>query len=73
MRGVWLILIAGLVGAVGCTPTPKREMRQPTKEELVGPPEGAYVTPPAAAGDSVEPAGPTRAPRRPADRVEVVA
>jgi hypothetical protein len=46
MRGVWLILIAGLVGAVGCTPTPKREMRQPTKEELVGPPEGAYVTPP---------------------------
>ena len=46
MRGVWLILVAGLVGAVGCTSTPKREMRQPTKEELVAPPEGSYVNPP---------------------------
>jgi hypothetical protein len=43
MRGVWLIIAFGLFG---CTPTPKREMRQPVKEELMSPKEGTYTEPP---------------------------
>ena len=45
MRGVWLVIAGSLIGAVGCTPTPKREMRPPVKEELVSPTEG-YKDPP---------------------------
>ena len=51
MRGVWLIVAAGLIAAVGCTNTPKREMRQVTSEELVGPPPGTYMEPRAADRD----------------------
>ena len=51
MRGVWLILAAGVIGAAGCTNTPKREMRQVTSEELVGPPPGTYLEPRAADRD----------------------
>lgn len=46
MRGVWLVVALGILGTVGCTSTPKREMRQPTKEEFVGPNPGEYVNPP---------------------------
>lgn len=42
MRGVWLVIAVGLVG---CTNTPKREMRQPTQEELVSPAAGYDVPP----------------------------
>jgi len=48
MRGFWLVIALGLVG---CTPTPKREMRQPITEELRSPPEGTYLTPPDVAHD----------------------
>jgi hypothetical protein len=48
MRGVWLVIAIGLVG---CTPTPKREMRQPITEELRSPPEGTYLTPPDVTRD----------------------
>ena len=43
MRGVWLVLVAGLVG---CTPTPKREMRTVSPEEFTTPPPNMYLTPP---------------------------
>jgi hypothetical protein len=46
MRGVWLVVAVGLVASVGCTSTPKRELRQPIKEELVGPGPGEYTNPP---------------------------
>jgi hypothetical protein len=42
MKGVWLILV---VGAIGCTSTPKREMRQPTAEEFSTPPSNMYTQP----------------------------
>jgi hypothetical protein len=45
MRGVWLAIVIALIGSVGCTTTPKREMKQPHDEELVTPPEGTYGTP----------------------------
>lgn len=48
MRGVWLVIALGLVG---CTSTPKRQMRQPMPEELVSPPAGTYTTPPEANRD----------------------
>jgi hypothetical protein len=52
MRGLWVTLIIGVVAAVGCTSTPKREMRQnPNQEELVGPPDGTYMEPRAADRD----------------------
>ena len=46
MRGVWLVVAFGLVASVGCTSTPKRELRQPIREELVGPGPNEYTTPP---------------------------
>jgi len=52
MRGVWVALVVGVVAAVGCTNTPKREMRQnPHQEELVGPADGTYLEPRAADRD----------------------
>jgi len=63
MRGVWLVIALGLVG---CTPTPKREMRQPIVEELRSPPEGTYTTPPEATRDQPilqpKPGGPGAGP-----------
>ena len=46
MRAVWLVVAFGLIASVGCTSTPKRELRQPTREELVGPNQGQYMDPP---------------------------
>jgi hypothetical protein len=46
MRGVWLGIAIGCVAAIGCTNTPKREMRQPQVEELTSPPQGTYLDPP---------------------------
>ena len=45
MRGVWMVL-AAVLGSVGCTSTPKRQMRQPTAEEFAIPPATMYNTPP---------------------------
>jgi hypothetical protein len=51
MRGVWLIVSAGLIAALGCTNTPKREMRQSLGEEFPTIPAGAYTEPRAADRD----------------------
>ena len=51
MKGVRIIIALGLLGAIGCTSTPKREMRQPVKEELTSPPEGQYLNPPDYTSD----------------------
>src|SRR5689334_10351374 len=48
MRGVWLVVALGLVG---CTQAPKREMRQPTQEQLISPTEGMYLNPPDVSRD----------------------
>jgi hypothetical protein len=46
MRGVWLLAAIGLMGAIGCNSTPKRELRQATaSEELVTPPADMYNAP----------------------------
>jgi hypothetical protein len=46
MRGVWLLAAFGLLSAIGCTHSPKREMRPATaSEELVTPPAGTYDAP----------------------------
>jgi hypothetical protein len=46
MRGVWLILAAGILGTIGCETTPKRQMRPATAEEFAIPPSNMYTTPP---------------------------
>jgi len=51
MRGVWLVVATALIGGLGCTNTPKREMRQVTSEELVSPPPGTFMEPRAADRD----------------------
>jgi hypothetical protein len=51
MRRAWLIVAAGMIAAIGCTNTPKREMKQVTSEELVGPPPGTYTEPRVADRD----------------------
>ncbi|HEX3147402.1 MAG TPA: hypothetical protein VHR66_04920 [Gemmataceae bacterium] len=46
MRAVWVALVIGALATTGCISKPKREMRQnPKQEELVGPPDGTYLTP----------------------------
>jgi len=42
MRGVWVAIV---VGVVGCTSTPKREMRQPQAEEFVTPTDNLKEVP----------------------------
>ncbi|HKB01317.1 MAG TPA: hypothetical protein VKD90_03815 [Gemmataceae bacterium] len=46
MKGVWLVLAAGILGAIGCETTPKRQMRPPTAEEFPILPSNMYTTPP---------------------------
>ena len=46
MKSVWLIAAIGAFGLVGCSTTPKREMRPPATEELVAPPPNTYTNPP---------------------------
>jgi hypothetical protein len=46
MKGVWLVLAAGFLGALGCDSAPKRPMRPPAAEEFAIPPSGTYTTPP---------------------------
>jgi hypothetical protein len=43
MKRVWLLLVAGLMG---CTTTPKREMRATNPQEFTTPPPHMYLTPP---------------------------
>jgi hypothetical protein len=45
MRGVWLAIAIGVIAGVGCTSTPKRQMRQPAEEEFVSPTDN-YKDPP---------------------------
>ena len=45
MKGVWLVLAAGVLGALGCTSTPKRDLRQPAAEEFSSPPPDTYTQP----------------------------
>lgn len=45
MKGVCLMLALGLVATVGCSSTPKREMRQPMPEELMSPGPNEYLAP----------------------------
>ena len=46
MRRWFPLVAAGVVGVVGCAITPKRQMRQPTSEELMTPAPGLYTTTP---------------------------
>jgi hypothetical protein len=45
MKDVRLVLLAGVLGALGCTSTPKRDLRQPTAEEFPTLPPNAYNQP----------------------------
>jgi hypothetical protein len=44
MKGSWILVVAGVVAAAGCTTTPKRPMRATTGEEFPEIPPGQYTT-----------------------------
>jgi hypothetical protein len=46
MKGSWRLIGITLIGLAGCTPMPKREMRQSTAEEFSTPPPNMYNSPP---------------------------
>jgi hypothetical protein len=44
MKGLWIIVAAGIIASAGCTTSPKRPMRTSIGEEFPEIPAGQYTT-----------------------------